>query len=67
MTQKELAERATEVAQAETGDHRTKVALSTIAMVESGERQLSLETLTWVAAALDVPPEAIAFIRPEPS
>ncbi|MHB8670477.1 MAG: helix-turn-helix domain-containing protein [Acidimicrobiales bacterium] len=58
-TQKELAARASEVGRRHTSDIGTNVSAALIAMVETGERQFSIEVAEWVAEALGV--EVAAF------
>lgn len=66
-SQKELAARASEVARRATDNIEARVSPSTIAMIEVGDRQPSLEVLGWVADALGVKPEVIALIAPMPA
>jgi transcriptional regulator with XRE-family HTH domain len=66
-SQKELAIRASEAARRETGDVEARVSASTVAMIETGEREPSVDTLRWIADALGVVVGALAFVaEPEP-
>lgn len=62
MSQVALAEKATECLRAATGDHDRGISESLIALVETGRRQPSRENGEAIAAALDIPFEAIGDI-----
>lgn len=63
-SQKELARRATDVAQRRTGNPTAGISLTTVAMIETGDRDPSGSVLAWLAEALTVEPSALAFVCP---
>lgn len=66
-SQKEAAAVATKVARDHTGSQEARVSPSTIAMIETGERQPSVEVLEWLAEAYGVPAGALALVKPVPA
>ena len=62
-SQKELANRASAIARAERPmDPDARVSLSTVAMVELGERDPSADVLGWLAGALGVGVDVLAVV-----
>lgn len=64
LSQAGLAAKAT-LAFAEAGDIRGSVSESLVALIETDRRQPSLRNAEALAAALDIPLEALADVRPE--
>lgn len=64
-TQKEAAFAATQIAKTRTGNPDAKVSASQIAMIETAERNPSLEVASWIAEAVGYEVTDLCILKPE--